>query len=341
MKIISIYLAILLVFLIISCLSAQNKLKGKVTDENSGEPLIGVNIYLNNSTIGTTTNKDGFYELNIPNGRFEIVVSIIGYYPESQFIHINYGSVRQIDFTLKEKIYLMNQVQIEDQFSDEWYKKLKVFKTYLLGQSDFSSSCKIINEKDILFSGDFKTNFTAHAYNPLKIRNDALGYLMECTIVNFEIDNTSMFCTYSIKTRFSDLANLERTNKVLWMMNRRRAYIGSLRHFLYSAVTKNNLADFEVALVKGTNYKERGTVVKSRGEIMILPNEHSDYLLTFKRLLRIRFKYNMDYSLLELSGNDSYVNSNGYLINPLSVIQYGNWANSGLSKLLPLEYISF
>lgn len=341
MKVVSIYLAILLIFLNLSGLSAQNKLKGKVTDEKSGEPLIGVNIYLNNSTIGTTTNNDGFYELNIPDGRFEIVVSIIGYYPESQFIYITKGSARQIDFTLKEKIYLMNQVQIEDQYSDEWYKKLKVFKTYLLGQSDFSSSCKIINEKDIFFSGDYKTTFTVQAYNPIKIRNDALGYLMECTIFNFEIDNQSMFCSYSIKTRFSDLANLEGANKVLWMINRRRAYVGSLRHFLYSAVTKNNLADFEVALVKGTDYKEKGIVVKSRDEIMILPNDHSDYLLTFNRLLRVRYKYNMNYSLLEISGNDSFVNYNGYLINPLSVIQYGDWANSGLSKLLPLEYISF
>lgn len=320
---------------------ANNKLIGRVTVAGSGEPLIGVNIYLNNSTIGTTTNEEGLYKLKIPDGRFELVVSIIGFQPESRFIDINNSSYKQLDFALKEKVYEINQVKIEDQFSDEWNNKLKVFKTYLLGKNEFSSQCKINNEKDIYFSGEYNSIFTVHSYNPLNIRNDALGYLMDCTIINFEIDNQNMFCTYSIKTKFSDLASIGRTNKVLWMINRRMAYVGSLRHFLYSAVTNKDLSDFDVALVKGTNYKEKGIIIKNRDEVMVLLGEHSDYLMTFKGLLRVRYKYNFDFSWLKMSGYDSYVNSNGYLINPLSLIQYGNWASSGVSKLLPLEYISF
>lgn len=119
------------------------------------------------------------------------------------------------------------------------------------------------------------------------------------------------------------------------------AYVGSLRHFLYSAVTNKDLSDFDVALVKGKNCKEKGIIIKNRDEVMVFFGEHSDYLLIFKGLLRVRYKYNFDFSWLKMSGYDSYVNSNGYLINPLSVIQYGNWASSGVSKLLPLEYISF
>lgn len=168
---------------------ANNKLIGRVTVAGSGEPLIGVNIYLNNSTIGTTTNEEGFYKLKIPDGRFELVVSIIGFQPESRFIDINNSSFKQLDFALKEKVYEINQVKIEDQFSDEWYKKLKVFKTYLLGKNEFSSQCKINNEKDIYFSGEYNSIFTVHSYNPLNIRNYALGYLMDCTFINLKIDN--------------------------------------------------------------------------------------------------------------------------------------------------------
>lgn len=334
-------------FVLILCLNglfaqtAKNKVIGRVTVAGTGEPLIGVNIYLNNSTIGTTTNKEGFYILYIPDGRFEIVASIIGFQPESRFIKVSNGADKQLDFALKEKVYEMNQVQIEDQFSDEWYKKLKVFKTYLLGQNDFSPSCRIENEKDIYFSGDYNSIFTVQSYNPVKIRNGALGYLIECSIVKFEIDNKNIFCTYSLKTRFTDISDIEPSNKVLWMVNRRRAYVGSLHHFLYTAITKNNLEDFDVALVKRTDYKEKGPSVKSGSEIIKSIGENPDYLLSFNGFLRVRYRYNIDFSLIKLLENDSYINYNGYLVNPMSVIQYGKWAFDGLSKLLPLDFISF
>lgn len=330
--------------LFLNCLYAQtakNKLIGRVTVAGSGEPLVGVNIYLNNSTIGTTTDKEGFYILYIPDGRYEIVVSIIGFQPESRFIYVSKGTDKQLDFALKEKVYEINQVQIEDRYSDEWFKKLKFFKTYLLGQNDFSPSCRIENEKDIYFSGDYNTIFTVHSYNPLRIRNDALGYLIECTIIKFEIYNEDIFCIYSLKTRFTDISDQEPSNKVLWMVNRRRAYVGSLRHFLYTAITKNNFENFDVALVKKTDYKEKGIGVTSGKEIIQSIGENPDYLLTFKGFLRVKYKYNIDFSWIKLSETDSYINYNGYLVNPLSIIQYGKWAFDGLSKLLPLDYISF
>lgn len=321
--------------------TAKNKLFGKITIAGSAEPLIGVNIYINNSTIGTTTNKDGFYILYIPDGRYEIVASIIGFQTESKFIYVSNGSDKQLDFTLKEKIYEINQIQIEDQFSDEWYKKLNVFKAYFLGHNDFSVYCTIENEKDIFFSGDYNSIFKANSYNPLKIRNDALGYLIECTIINFEIDNKNNFCTYSLKTKFIDLSDIEPTKKTLWIVNRRSAYVGSLRHFLFTAITKTNLGEFDVALVNKTDYKEKGIIIKSGSEIIQSFGENPDYLLSFNGLLRVKFKYSLDYSWLKIAGNDSYINNNGYLTKPLSVIQFGNWAYYGISKTLPLDFISF
>jgi len=335
---------ILLLIVCFSGLSAQslkNKVKGKVTDLKAHEPLIGVNIYINNSTIGTTTNKEGYYELLIPDGRFEIVFSMIGFQPESKFIFVNNGSDRLLDITLREKVYEIDQVQIENRFSDEWFKKINLFKKYFLGQNDISSSCRIENENDIFFSGEYNSIFNVHSYKPIKIRDNALGYLMGCTIISFEIDNQNTFYTYSLKTRFIDIANGESTNTVIWMVNRRRAYVGSLRHFLYSAVTTNKFSNFDVALVKKTDYKEKGTVVKTGDEIISRPDEQSDYKLTFNGLLRVRYKYEMDFSWLKISGSDTYINTNGYLVDPLSVIQYGNRAFGGLSRLLPLDYISY
>jgi hypothetical protein len=336
--------SIMIIILISSSISlsqpANNILKGKIIDVKTGEPLIGVNVYVNNSTTGTTTNKNGLYEMMLSDGRYEIVASIIGFETDSKFINIKNKIERRLDFALKEKTYELKQVSVEGEFSQEWYKMLKLFKTYFLGQNEFSTLCKIKNEKDIYFLGNYDSVFTIHSYRPLTISNIALGYLMECTLAKFEIDTKNMISSYSIKTRFTDLIRSGSIAGKDWIANRRSAYIGSLRHFLYSAITKNELKDFEVALVKQTNYNEKGIRVYSRDEIFTWSDEQTDYLLSFKGLLRVRYKFSNNCAWIEIDGNDSYVNGNGYLLNPMSVLQYGTWAYSGMAMLLPLDYIS-
>lgn len=72
--------ALLLVF-VAACmqLAAQNKMvSGVVTDQN-GEPLIGVNVVVKESpTIGTITNIDGEFSLNVGDGT-TLIFSYIGY----------------------------------------------------------------------------------------------------------------------------------------------------------------------------------------------------------------------------------------------------------------------
>lgn len=54
------------------------KLYGKVTDK-SGQPLPGVSVFLEGTTIGTSTDIDGKYELSLPGGKaVRVVCSFIG-----------------------------------------------------------------------------------------------------------------------------------------------------------------------------------------------------------------------------------------------------------------------
>lgn len=54
-------------------------INGKVTDAESGEPLIGVNIVVENTTLGTATDEFGEFSLNIPDDATTLVVSYLGY----------------------------------------------------------------------------------------------------------------------------------------------------------------------------------------------------------------------------------------------------------------------
>ncbi|MCG2420194.1 DUF5686 and carboxypeptidase regulatory-like domain-containing protein [Aequorivita sp. F47161] len=70
---------LLLIFLLFSSLISQAQIVGKVTDTN-GEPLPYVNIYLQNSYVGTTTNDDGNYTLNVSeNAEYQVAFQFLGF----------------------------------------------------------------------------------------------------------------------------------------------------------------------------------------------------------------------------------------------------------------------
>ena len=67
---------------IASCAFAQGsvKIRGTVVDKETHEPLIGVTIVLQSSaSVGTVTNVDGVFEMNIPNLNEKLKVSSVGY----------------------------------------------------------------------------------------------------------------------------------------------------------------------------------------------------------------------------------------------------------------------
>ncbi|UCF64234.1 MAG: carboxypeptidase-like regulatory domain-containing protein, partial [bacterium] len=77
------FFSIILVFLIISQIvfaGSTGKIAGIVTDKNTGEPLIGVNIVVEGTTFGASTDIDGsFIILNIPPGLYTLVAQYIGF----------------------------------------------------------------------------------------------------------------------------------------------------------------------------------------------------------------------------------------------------------------------
>ncbi len=58
------------------------KIAGRITDKETGEPLYGVNVIVNGTTLGAATDFEGYYSiLNIPPGIHTVKISMIGYAP--------------------------------------------------------------------------------------------------------------------------------------------------------------------------------------------------------------------------------------------------------------------
>ena len=59
----SVFIIAMAIFCTLSVMAQNGVLKGKLTDKNTGEPLVGATIMVKGSTLGTITNYDGDYEL--------------------------------------------------------------------------------------------------------------------------------------------------------------------------------------------------------------------------------------------------------------------------------------
>tara|TARA_R100001015_G_C4632754_1_gene196741 strand:- start:1182 stop:3389 length:2208 start_codon:yes stop_codon:yes gene_type:complete len=75
-----------------------------VVDASNGEALIGVNIYAPLPQIGTSTDKDGKFSLDLPQGDFSIRISYVGYATQT----LSSDSIK--DLTIK----LMPQTDLEE-----------------------------------------------------------------------------------------------------------------------------------------------------------------------------------------------------------------------------------
>ena len=69
-----------LVWVNIAYSGTTGKLAGKVTDVETGEPLPGVNIIIEETSLGAAADEDGtYYILRIPPGTYDVRASMIGY----------------------------------------------------------------------------------------------------------------------------------------------------------------------------------------------------------------------------------------------------------------------
>ncbi|MEL6970417.1 MAG: SusC/RagA family TonB-linked outer membrane protein [Bacteroidota bacterium] len=91
----------------ISTIYAQTTVSGTITDE-SGEPLIGVNILEKSSATGTVTDFDGKYTIDVSGPDAVLVFSYTGYQP----IEWTVGSNSSYDLVLQESATLLDEIVV-------------------------------------------------------------------------------------------------------------------------------------------------------------------------------------------------------------------------------------
>jgi outer membrane receptor protein involved in Fe transport len=84
---------------------ANSIIKGKITDAQSGLPLLNANVMIEGTSIGTTSDKEGNFRItNLPPGNYVVMVNYIGYQPYKESISFVLSKSLTLDIKMKPVI---------------------------------------------------------------------------------------------------------------------------------------------------------------------------------------------------------------------------------------------
>lgn len=214
---------------------AQKALWGKLLSADNNQPIPNASVYLSNTSIGVMSKEDGSFSINpFPEGRYDLVVSRVGYITYSQTI--NAATLpNELVITLKPKVVNLEEVVVAPFIKDGWKEWGDFFMEHLIGKTPNAEKCKLLNKEVVRFR--LKKNpgrLEAVASEPLIIENKALGYTLTYDLGLFEYQLNAGLCTYQGYPLFTEMEapNTETAEK--WQRNREEAYRGSIMHFMRS-----------------------------------------------------------------------------------------------------------
>jgi outer membrane receptor protein involved in Fe transport len=100
---------------VMSVLHAQSgRLEGTVRDARTGEPLTGVNILIEELTIGAASNLNGYFSvINIRPGSYTVRATYIGFTTVTLTdVRINIGQTTSLDIRLREEVFQGEEVTV-------------------------------------------------------------------------------------------------------------------------------------------------------------------------------------------------------------------------------------
>jgi hypothetical protein len=323
----------------------ETSIQGYIYDKSTGEPIENVNVYITNTTWGSSTNKEGYYRIHhLPQGVHELVVSCIGYEYVTNKINLKDGNKLNLNFNLNPVIYEIEPTRVEGSIPTEWLEDLEFFKIYFLGQTDFAEDCIIENSEVLNFAKSDDSIFKASAMKPLVITNRALGYKIDCILISFNFNKSSSTNSWSVKPKFTELKPEDDEELTEWIENRIEAYLGSRYHFLRSFISKRLPEEgFDIYKVAKPGQRVRGAVWRPGlvdYDDHIETEVHSkDIILRLGNIMYVVYSNSIE-SWIGLNYTNITLDKFAYPYEENAYRVYGEWAKHGIANLLPKNFKS-
>ena len=341
-------------------------LTGTVTDAETGETIPGAHVFIATSMNGTTTLADGTYELTrVQTGALRLYVSVLGYDPAFKDILLKTSTPRQFDFALTPSVIELGQVTVEGERDKKWQKRYEKFVSQFIGETPNAKESEIVNPYVLDFT-DSRGVFTALAAEPLELENRALGYRIMYFLKDFESDRSRV--RYDGEPLFEELDPSSEEEAALWEENRKKAFIGSFRHFMLALigqqVKEQRFVTFGRSVTDGpmsplgassTQFGSRFPVdpytIISAGEDpdqhilefdgaieIIFQGELEDPSYSEWRMAPSRSRDRYQTSWIRLEKGATVVDYKGDVLDPYGVTFFGYLAFERIADIVPREY---
>jgi hypothetical protein len=268
---------------------AQVTITGTVLNMTTTQPVAVASVFLSNTTIGNTTAADGTFTLtNIKPGKYNLIVSILGFENYVQGVIVGYKDIHLPPISLVSTAILLREAKIRP--DNAWYRLYKQFKEEFLGTSQYAKGCKILNPDSLDLNYDNETRqLMAKSRGFLIIENKALGYRLKYLLVRFVKNYKQKQLVYTGYPSFEELKG-SAADKRTWAANRLDCYLGSPMHFLRSVIKdKVDAEGFAVyPLIRKINSKP---IIKSANNGLQADIPDKKYGLTFIDSLLQRIVY--------------------------------------------------
>lgn len=211
---------------------AQFVVTGTVLDSASREPLAAASVFCQNTTLGTATNKQGEFSLNLKSGGYDLIISFTGY--QTQTVRVSVNNKLEILMIKEEKS--MGEVVLRNSFevTDGLTKYGNFFMEHFVGSTPYAAKCSLLNPEALKFYFYKRSNrLKVLATEPVKIANYALGYNLHYQLDSFVYyynSNNNLYRGYCLYTEMEGSDSL----KKVWAAARKKAYEGSKLHFMRS-----------------------------------------------------------------------------------------------------------
>ena len=214
---------------------------GKVIDAGTKAPMQSASVFAQNTTIGTPTDEQGNFSLQLPAGGYDLIVTFTDYTTEIKRVSSSDTSNRNIIIEITKKSKAMEEVAVvaSNEVKDGWERYGFFFTDNFIGKTLFSSDCHLLNRDALKFYFNKKRNrLKVRASEPLEIRNDALGYKIKYTLDSFTYDYGTQTTLYTGYPLFEEMQPQSDIQQQQWKINRVQAYNGSTLHFMRSVYNK-------------------------------------------------------------------------------------------------------
>jgi hypothetical protein len=357
----------LVVFLVYSChlfaqAQSQFQVSGAVLDADTGQPLPSANVFLANTMKGGVTDSTGRFVIpNVPAGRFDLVVSRLGYEVAKREIQVAGELEVTPAFKLRSLILAGEDVEVTAPAPKKWKAQLERFTDLLLSTTSNAKKTKILNPEALDFSEE-NDGLAATASAPLVIENRALGYELNLVLVEFVASAQKLAYKGSIK--FKELSPSSGKEAEEWRKNRLRTYQGSLRHFLAALsdttmgpVMRLKQEGFEIFTFKFLWERETQRLADPlyMDRLFRRNSKTREMYLDFHDYLGVRYIHDREEkpflyyhhltrdagvqeSWITLEGREVRIDQQGRYANDLAIAKYGYWAWERLADMLPYEY---